>query len=58
MTGTALKEGESMGRFVVLRDRNGNLQAVSSGPVGALCETEDGALLPLSGGCLFMSHGP
>ena len=53
MTGTALNEGERVGRFVVLRDRDGNLHAVSAGSVGALCETEDGVLLLLPGGRLI-----
>ena len=50
MTGTPLAEGERIGRFVVLRDRDGHLHAVSAGSVGALCETEDGVMLLLPGG--------
>ena len=53
MTGTALSEGERVERFVVLRDRDGHLHAVSAGSVGALCETEDGVLLLLPGGRLI-----
>ena len=53
MTDAALSEGERVGRFVVLRDRDGHLHAVSSGSVGALCETEDGVLLLLPGGRLI-----
>ena len=37
MTGAALSEGERVGRFIVLRDRDGHLHAVSAGSVGALC---------------------
>ena len=53
MTGFALSEGERVGRFVVLRDRDGLVHAVATGSVGALCETEDGVLLLLPGGRLI-----
>ena len=53
MTDVALLEGDRVGRFVVLRDRDGHLHAVSSGFVSALCETEDGVLLLLPGGRLI-----
>ena len=53
MSGAALGEGERVGRFVVLRDRDGLLHAVSAGSVGALCETEDDVLLLLPGGRLI-----
>ena len=53
MTDVALLEDERVGRFVVLRDRDGHLHAVSSGSVSALCETEDGVLLLLPGGRLI-----
>lgn len=47
-----LHEGERVGRFVVLRDTDGRVHAVSSGAVAALCETEEGTLLMLPGGRL------
>ena len=53
MTGAALSEGERVGRFIVLRDRDGHLHAVATGSVGALCETEDGLLMLLPGGRLI-----
>ncbi len=53
MTGAPLQEGERVGRFVVLRDRDGNFHAVAAGSVGALCETEDGVMLLLPGGRLI-----
>ena len=44
------RKGERIGRFVVLRDRDGHLHAVAAGAVSALCETEDGVMLLLPGG--------
>ena len=58
MTGFALIEGERVGRFVVLRDRDGLVHAVAAGSVGALCETEDGVLLLLPGGRLIQVARP
>jgi hypothetical protein len=48
-----LADGQRVGRFVVLRDVEGNLHAVAAGSVGAVCETEEGSLLLLSGGRLI-----
>lgn len=48
--GQPLEEGERVGRFVVLRDVEGRLHAVSAGSVGAICEDDGGALLLLPGG--------
>ena len=53
MTCRDLKEGERVGRYVVLRDRDGRLHAVSATGVGAMCETDDGAILMLPGGRLI-----
>ena len=58
MSGAALGEGERVGRFVVLRDRDGLLHAVAAGSVGALCETEDSVLLLLPGGRLIYVARP
>ena len=52
MIGEGMVEGERVGRFVVLRDMDGALHAIAAGSVGAVCETEDGALLLLPGGRL------
>lgn len=49
MTCRSLEEGERVGRYVVLRDRDGHLHAVSAMGVGAVCETDDGAVLMLPG---------
>ena len=43
-------EGSRIGRYVLLRDVNGCLYALSATAVSALCETEDGCLLMLLGG--------
>ena len=43
-------EGERIGRFVVLRDLDGVMVAVAAGAVSAVCQTDDGALVALSGG--------
>ena len=48
--GAPLVEGERVGRYVVLRDRDGQLHAVSLTGVGAMCETDDGVILLLPGG--------
>ncbi len=45
-----LLEGTRIGRFVVLRDLEGRSLAVAAGSVTAVSETDDGALLMLSGG--------
>ena len=58
MTSRSLEEGERVGRFVVLRDRDGQLHAVSAMGVGAVCETDDGTILMLSGGRLIHVHHP
>lgn len=46
----AIDEGDRVGRFVVLRDRDGNLVAIAPGAVNAVCETEDGNVLIQFGG--------
>ncbi len=51
-----LHTGERVGRFVVLRDIEGNTHAVASGSVAAACQTDDGTLLMLPGG--RMVHVP
>ena len=51
-----LHEGERIGRFVVLRDLEGNRHAVAASAVSAICQTEDGTLLLLPGG--RMIHVP
>ena len=53
MTGRKLEEGERIGRYVVLRDRDGALHAVSAMGVGAVCEADDGSILMLPGGRLI-----
>ena len=53
MSKADLDEGERVGRFVVLRDRDGQLHAVAPGSVAALCETEDGVMVLLPGGRLI-----
>lgn len=48
--GGCLVEGERVGRFVVVRDLEGRLHALSSSAVSAACETDEGTLLMLPGG--------
>ena len=45
-----LEEGERIGRFVVLRDLDGRLHAVSAGAISAMCEADDGTVIMLPGG--------
>lgn len=45
-----LFEGKRLGRFVFLRDLDGRTHAVSASAVGAMCETDEGTALILSGG--------
>ena len=45
-----LKEGERIGRFLIVRDQDGCLHAVAAGAVSILREADDGTLLLLSGG--------
>lgn len=58
MTRRDLEEGERVGRFVVLRDRDGQLHAISTSGVGAMCESDDGVLLLLPGGRLVNVQRP
>jgi hypothetical protein len=51
-----LQEGQRVGRYVILRDIEGTMLAVAPGSIGAVCETEDGAMLMLPGG--RMTHIP
>jgi len=50
MTCRSLEEGERVGRYIMLRDRDGHLHAVAAMGVGAMCEVDDGVLLLLPGG--------
>jgi hypothetical protein len=53
-----MTEGERVGRFLVLRDRDGHMHAVSSGAVAAICEVDDGTLLMLPAGRLIHVERP
>ena len=44
------QEGERVGRFIFLRDRDGNAHAVAAQAVGAVCEADGGTLMLLPGG--------
>ena len=44
--------GRTGRRYVILRDIEGTLLAVAPGSIGAVCQTEDGAVLMLPGGRL------
>lgn len=54
----AVEEGDRVGRFVVLRDRDGRLLAVAAGAVVAVCETAEGAVLIQFGGKLILVDQP
>jgi hypothetical protein len=58
MPGRELEEGERVGRFVVLRDVEGRMHAVSATSVGAICEDDGGALLLLPGGRMIRVERP
>ena len=45
-----LEEGCRMGRYVLLRDADGCLYALTATAVSALCECDDGCLLLIAGG--------
>lgn len=45
-----LREGERVGRFVVLRDADGRLHAVAATAVAAVCEEDGASVLLLPGG--------
>ncbi len=48
-----LEEGQRVGRFLVLRDVEGQRHAVAIGAVSALGETDHGVILLLPGGRLI-----
>jgi hypothetical protein len=48
-----LQEGQRVGRFVVLHDLDGHVHAVAAGSVGAVCATDEGAIVLLPGGRLI-----
>jgi hypothetical protein len=50
---TELQEGQRVGRFIVVRDLEGRMHAISAGSIAAVCQTDDGALLLLPGGRLI-----
>lgn len=50
---TVLEDGSRIGRYVLLRDTDGCLHALSATAVGAVCECDDGCLLLLPGGRLL-----
>ncbi len=53
LVGRLLIEGERIGRFVVVKDIDGQTHAVAAGSVAAVCETDAGTLLMLPGGKLL-----
>lgn len=46
----AFEEGERVGRFIFVRDRDGRGHAVAAQAVGAVCETDEGTMMLLAGG--------
>jgi hypothetical protein len=52
------EEGQRFGRFVLLRDLDGNLQALSATAVVAACETDDATVLLLPGGRVVQVNRP
>ncbi len=53
-----LGEGQRVGRYVLLRDVEGVLMAVAPGAVGAVCQTDTGAVLLLPGGRMVQVARP
>lgn len=53
-----LEDGCRVGRYVVLRDADGSLYAVTATAVSALCESDDGCLLLIPGGRLIRTSHP
>jgi hypothetical protein len=53
-----MTEGERIGRYLVLKDRDGHMHAVSSSAVAAICEVDDGTLLLLPGGRMLQVERP
>ena len=53
-----LEEGRRIGRFLVLRDLDGRLHAVSAGAIGAMCECDEGTVIMLPGGRLVQVARP
>ena len=53
-----LCEGQRIGRYVLLRDVEGVLMAVAPGAVGAVCQTDTGAVLLLPGGRMVQVPRP
>ena len=47
-------EGDRVGRFLVVRDVDGNLHAVAAGSVAAVCATDAGTVLMLPGGKMVL----
>lgn len=52
------EDGQRFGRFVLLRDLDGNLQALSAAAVVAACETDVGTVLLLPGGRVVQVQRP
>lgn len=52
---TALEDGSRVGRYLVLRDADGWLYAVTANAISGLCECDGGCLLLLSGGRMVRS---
>jgi hypothetical protein len=50
----ALHEGDRVGRFLLVRDQDGCLHAVSAGAVSVMREVDDGTLLMLPGGKMLV----
>jgi hypothetical protein len=53
-----IEDGCRFGRFVLLRDLDGNLQALSATAVVAACETDTGTVLLLPGGRVVQIQQP
>ena len=53
MSSVPLRDGQRVGRFVLMHDVEGRRHALAAGSVAALCEVDDGSsLLMLPGGRL------
>ena len=58
MSSREVEEGERIGRFVVLRDADGSLHAVTATAVSAVCEVDGSSLVLLPGGRMLRVEQP
>ncbi len=58
MSSDDIRDGDRYGRFVVLRDADGALHAVTAAAVSAVCEVDGSSLVLLPGGRMLRIEQP